>query len=285
MKVAFVTDSGTGYNKEYWKKRGIFSLPLQIEVNGKSYDEGEEIHIPDVLENLHKGIPMKTSLPKLGHIEDLFEQLKKEGYDTIFAVPICRGLSSTMNSMEMVAHMLELDFIGVDCYTTAVVQACMIEKAKKMWDEGNSIEKIVKELERIAASCDTILLVDDLNHLKRGGRMTPLAATLGGLLKIKPILHLDLETEGRIDVLGKVRTMSKAQDFVIERLKNIGVNKDYTIILADVDAREASKKFGAKIEAAFEGIKIHYIDLVSAVSSHTGLGCLAVQVFNPNPQA
>ncbi|WP_348665067.1 DegV family protein [Dubosiella newyorkensis] len=281
MKIAFVTDSGTGHTVEYWKERGIYSLPLQLEAEGKSYEEGEEITYKDVIKDLHENKPIKTSLPKLGQIEDLFETLKEEGYDTIFAVPICKGISSTMNAMEMAANTHELDFIGIDCYTTAVVQGHMIEVAKRMWDQGRSLETIIKEMERIAASCDTILLVDDLNHLKQGGRLTPMAAALGGLLKIKPILHLDLETDGRIDVLGKVRTMSKAQDYVIERLKKNGVNKDYTIIVAHVDAREAAQKFGERIQKAIEGAKIEYIDLVSAVSSHTGLGTLAVQAFKP----
>lgn len=281
MKIAFVTDSGTGRSKAYWAEKGIYSLPLQIEVNGHSFDEEETIAIPDVLDNLHAKLPMKTSLPKLGEIEDLFEQLKKEGYDTIFAVPICTGLSSTMNAMEMAARMLEIEFIGVDCYSTAVVQADMILTAKKMWDEGKTMEEIIRELNRIAASCDTILLVDDLNHLKKGGRLTPMAAALGGLLKIKPILHVNMETEGRIDVLDKVRTMNRAQDYVISRLKNLGVDQDYTVIVAHVDAAEAAQKYGEKIKNAIEGVKIRYIDLVSAVSVHTGLGCLAVQAFRP----
>ncbi len=281
-KIAFVTDSGTGHSAEYWAERGIYSLPLQIEVNGHSFDEEETIGIPDVLKNLHAQVPMKTSLPKLGKIEELFENLKEKGYDTIFAVPICTGLSSTMGAMEMAANMLDLEFIGVDCYTTAVVQGDMILTAKKMWDEGSSMEEIMRTLNCIADSCDTILLVNDLNHLKKGGRLTPMAATLGGLLKIKPILHLDMETEGHIDVLGKVRTMGKAQDYVINRLKEIGVNKNYKIIVAHVDALEEAKKYGEKIERAIEGAKVVFIDLVSAVSVHTGLGCLAVQAFLPH---
>ncbi len=82
MKIAFVTDSGTGHTVEYWKEKGIYSLPLQLEVDGKSYEEGEEITYKDVIKDLHENKPIKTSLPKLGQIEDLFETLKEEGYDT-----------------------------------------------------------------------------------------------------------------------------------------------------------------------------------------------------------
>ncbi|WP_438588819.1 DegV family protein [Dubosiella newyorkensis] len=116
MKIAFVTDSGNRSYCRVLEREGIYSLPLQLEAEGKSYEEGEEITYKDVIKDLHENKPIKTSLPKLGQIEDLFETLKEEGYDTIFAVPICKGISSTMNAMEMAANTHELDFIGIDCY-------------------------------------------------------------------------------------------------------------------------------------------------------------------------
>lgn len=88
---------------------------------------------------------LKTSLPSLGKIQDCFEKLKHEGYDTIFAVPICRGLSGTLDSMEMIANQLEMKFVGVDCYCTAVEQGCMIETAKKMYEANIPIDEIIKK--------------------------------------------------------------------------------------------------------------------------------------------
>ena len=111
---------------------------------------------------------MKTSLPKLGLIEDTFSKLKEEGCDAVFCVPICKGLSSTFQSLEMVANQVGLKFYGVDCYVTAVVQDRMIEIAKEMIEKGHSPEEAIQRLERIAASCETVLLCDDLQHMKRG---------------------------------------------------------------------------------------------------------------------
>lgn len=281
MKLAFVTDSGTGFSQEFWKKRGIFSLPLQITVEGKSYDEFEDIPYSQVIKNLHSQTMMKTSLPSLGKIEDLFEELKKQGYDGIFAVSICRGLSGTMDAMESAANQHDMAFYGFDCSATAVIQAHCIITAKKMYEAGKSIDEIMEQLERIAKSCDTILLCDDLQHMKRGGRLTATAAALGGLLKIKPLLHVDESTKGRVDVLDKVRTMSRAQDKVIERMKNIGVKSDYDFTVAHVDCFEAAKAYAQKIKNAFPGAVVRIIDLVSAVGIHTGLNCMAVQVFSP----
>lgn len=281
MKLAFVTDSGTGLSKEYWDKQGIYSLPLQLSSGSETFNEGETITREDVIDRLHKEEVLKTSMPAYGRIQDLFDELKEKGYDGVFAVPICKGLSGTLDAMESAANQADLKFFGFDCYSTAVVQAHCILTAKKMYEEGKSIDEILNVLEETAKSCDTILLCNDLNHLKRGGRLTPMAATLGGLLKIKPILHVNIETSGKVDVLDKVRTMTKAQDKVFDRMKNIGVTKDFDLTVAHVDAAEAAEAYAKKIRAAFDGAKVRVIDLVSAVSAHTGLGCLAVQVFNP----
>ena len=280
MKVAFVTDTGTGQHPDYWKAKGIYCLSLQITCDNVSKDEYTEISYSEVIEKLHEKKVLKTSLPSLGKIQDCFEQLKEEGYDTIFAVPICRGLSGTLDSMEMVANQLELKFVGVDCYCTAVEQGYMIEMAKKMYEEAYPLNEIVEKLQNIAGSCETILLCDDLEHMKRGGRLTPMAAALGGLLKIKPILHIGKSTNGKVDVLDKVRTMSRAQDRVIKHLKELHVDAHYTFIVAHVDALEAAKTYADNIESQIEGAKVKVIDLVSAVGIHTGLGCLALQVFN-----
>lgn len=119
-----------------------------------------------------------------------------------------------------------------------------------------------------------------IRSYERGGRLTPMAAALGGLLKIKPVLHIDKSTNGKVDVLDKVRTMKRAQDRVIKHLKELNVNSNYTFIVAHVDALEAAKEYAQKIESQIEGAKVKVINLVSAVGIHTGLGCLALQVFN-----
>lgn len=282
MKIAFVTDTGTGKDPSYWQERGIYCFPLQIEFNGNSYDEYVTVPYKKVISNLHEQVLMKTSLPKLGLIEDTFSKLKEEGCDAVFCVPICKGLSSTFQSLEMVANQVGLKFYGVDCYVTAVVQDRMIEIAKEMIEKGHTPEEAIQRLERIAASCETVLLCDDLQHMKRGGRLTPAAAMLGGLLKIKPVLYLDKGTKGRVDVMAKVRTMTKAQDKVIQFIKSRGVTSDYTFIVAHVDVLDAAVDYAQKIQKSFEGAKVKIIDLVSAVGIHTGLGCLALQVFDEN---
>lgn len=279
MKTAFVTDSGTGKSIAEMKREGIFSVPLQVSYDATNYQDLEDLSIDQIYDLMKEGKMLSTSLPSLGLIEELFEQLKKDGYEQIFAVPICSGLSGTINAMEMCANTVGIAFDYIDCHVTAIVQDYMIRLAKRLFEEGKSLTEIKPILESVIASTNTLLLPDDLQHLKRGGRLTPLAATLGGLLKIKPILKINKDTLGKIDVEGKVRTMHKAMDMVIEIMKKEHVDENYFITVAHADAEDEAIYYMNKIREAFPTAKHQIIKLVSVVGVHTGRGCQAVQYF------
>lgn len=281
MKTAFVTDSGTGETIEQLSKDGVYSVPLQVSYDHLNFNDALDITIDEVYEKMREGKMLSTSLPSLGKIEELFSSLKNQGYERIFAVPICSGLSGTINAMEMTAKELGLMFEYVDCHVTAVVQGYLIRLAKRLYEEGKSMEMIKEACAKVIHTTDTLLLPDDLMHLKRGGRLTPLAATLGGLLKIKPVLAINEQTKGKIDVAGKVRTMTRAMDTVIERMKQAGVDAGFSITVAHADAPEQAEVYKEKIEAAIQGAQVNVIKLVSVVGVHTGRGCQALQYFKP----
>lgn len=279
MKVAFVCDSGTGKNIEEMKEKGIYSLPLQISHGEHNQLDLVDITIQDIHTFLKEKVELKTSLPSVGMMNDLFMQLKSEGYDCIFAVPICSGLSGTIQAMKMTAESIGILFEYVDCHVTAVVEEYLIILAKKLYDEGKSIEEIKVVLEEVIASTNTLLMPDDLNHLKRGGRLTPLAATLGGLLKIKPILQINQKTSGKIDVLDKVRTLHRAMDKAIDYMRQEAIDENWEIVIAHVDSEEEASILQTKLKAVFPMASYQVIPLVSVVSVHTGLGCLGIQYF------
>lgn len=278
MKVAVVTDSGSNIYAQKIEMEGLFKLPLQISDGDKTYLEGEEIDSKSVYDLIHEGKLLKTSLPPLGRIEELFEQLKKEGYELIFGVPICSGLSGTINAMRTAATNVGINFDYIDCYSTASNELYLATMARKMFDKGMDKEEIKKKLLASAEDSVTYIIPNDLNHLARGGRLTPVAAALGGLLKIKPILKVAKDTEGKIDAYSKVRTMSKAQDIVIETLKDVHhVDENCLICIADVDDKEGSAKYYEKMRDAFPNTEIFCVDLISTVGVHTGIGCLGIQ--------
>ena len=142
MKIAFVTDSGTGKSVGELAQAEIYSVPLQVSCDNKNYQDLEELGIDEIYALMKDGKMLSTSLPSLGKIEELFQGLKQQGYDMIFAVPICSGLSGTINAMEMIAQQQGIAFDYVDCHVTAVVQEYMIKLAKQLHEAGKSIEQI-----------------------------------------------------------------------------------------------------------------------------------------------
>lgn len=281
MKIAFVCDSGSGLNSKELEELGVYGVPLQITVNDETKLEGEEIDVDEVNELMKQGVELKTSLASVQKCEELFTRLKNEGYEMIFAIPICSGLSGTINMMRMCAQEVGLKFDFYDCYVTAMLERYLCVEAKKLYDEGKSVGEIKLIFNEICQSANTILIPDDLHHLKRGGRLTPVAATLGGLLKIKPLLQINKQTNGKIDVLDKVRTMNKAMSKAVSVMGNTISNDGtgYSITVAHVADEEKGKEMFEMCKEAYPNAEFHFIKLVSVVGIHTGLGCLGIQCF------
>lgn len=279
MKVAFVCDSGTGRSVQELKEQGIFSCPLQISDDKHNYLELEDKTIAQIYDKVNQGEMLKTSLPPLGLIHEMVSQIKEEGYDTVFCVPICPGLSSTHNAFRLACEEAGLQFEFVDTYVTAEVEYHCISEAKRMYEEGMSLAEIKNELDKVVVSASTILLPMDLMHLSKGGRLTPMAATLAGLLKIHPILRIDKTTNGRIDVFEKVRTLNKAMDRVIDFMKSQKVGDGYDVFVAYVKETSNCEKMLSKIKDNFPKANSKLIPLISTVGCHTGIGCIAIQFY------
>ena len=144
-------------------------------------------------------------------------------------------------------------------------------------DRGLCGADIKARLEASIAHSDTLIVPDDLQHLKRGGRLTPLAAALGGLLKIKPILKLNASSEGKIDVFAKVRTMSKSLQTTIDTYKEANLNENDILYILHTDAFEEGRKFYELMKEAFPQTEIVFDHIGPVISVHTGIGCMGAQ--------
>lgn len=279
MKIAFVTDSGIGKTAAEMAADGIISLPLQISVDGRSLQDMEDIDKDQLITLLQQQKAMATSLPALGRIQECFEKLKAEGYELIFAVPICSGLSGTISAMQTTAAQLDLPIITIDTHVTAVIQEYLIRTAKQMAEAGASMEDIQAACQQVIDTTNTLILPSDMQHLKRGGRLTPLAATLAGLLKIKPILEINQRTMGRIDVKEKVRTYTRALERAVQIMKEDSIDEHYSITVAHVDAPQTAEQLAAILRRTFPKSEVQIIKLVNVVAVHTGLNTQAIQYF------
>ena len=141
------------------------------------------------------------------------------------------------------------------------------------------MDDIIAKIQDIGDTGLTLVMPGDLDHLKRGGRLTPLAATLAGLLKIKPILKIDKSCLGKIDVFDKVRTYNKAVDRMVQELINRKVDDNYMIYVANSDSPEQAEYVRDRLQEQFPNHEIEICDLVSVISVHTGCECVGIQAF------
>ncbi|MCI8850648.1 MAG: DegV family protein [Erysipelotrichaceae bacterium] len=276
-KTAVLTDSGTGLTQKEAQEAGLFFLPLQVLHEDRQYLDGVSIQLHEVYDLLKQQAKLTTSMPPIGLVEETLTKIKEAGYDSIICIPITSGLSSSMALIQATAEEIGIKVHLIDCYSTCYLQRYLAMCAKQLADQGIAAEEIVKRLNDSIASSNTLIIPDDLQHLKRGGRLTPVAAALGGLLKIKPLLQLNQSCEGKIDVYDKVRTMSKAQEKAINTFVNEHVDGDYICSCLHTDALEAGNALKDKLQAALPNTEIYFGYIGAVISVHTGIGCLGIQ--------
>lgn len=280
-KVAFVCDSGSGIDAKKAESLGIEFLPLQYTCNNESILEGIEINIEELYDRMEAGEEISTSLSPVGKITELFEKLKNDGYDEVFCFPITTGLSSNAPTMEMVAKQVGIEFDYIDCYAPAVIQIYSAVLAKKWYEEGISLDIIKEKIKLMVRSSSTLIVPENMDQLAKSGRLTPLAAKLAGLLKIKPILYLNERTLGKVEVYDKVRTSKKAFSRMVDKVSEdvFGDGEGYFIVIEDVRNQVDGEYVFNLLKEKFPKAQFYRSNLVGVVSAHTGLGCVGIQYF------
>lgn len=281
MKVAVVTDSTSDIYDMKEDIDGLFKVPMQISTGEQTFLEAETIDRNSVYDMLESGKIFHTSLPPLGRMEDLFTQLKADGYDAIFAVVISSGLSSTVYAMEGAAKTVGIDFYYFDLFSGAEIELYYAKAARTMFDKGFSVEKVMERLEEASEGSATYIVADNLRHLMRSGRLSPAAALLGGLLKIKPVMYLGKPTGGKLVPVAKPRTMRRALENIVERYVEDGVNKNSIVYVVHIRNLEMANKLKEMIKERIHGVEVEVKELVIAVSIHIGLGGVATQFTKP----
>lgn len=277
MKIAVVTDSGCGFTKKQMEDMGIYYLPLQVVDGTSTYFDGIDKTTEEILDMVQSGKMLKTSLTPLGIIEELFEELKEKGYDHAIVIPISSGLSSMAQSVRVGAEDVEFPVTIIETYTTYFIQRYIAMSAKRLVDEGVELSEIERRLKESIAHSNTLIVPDDLDHLKRGGRLTPLAAALAGMLKIKPILMLNENSLGKVDTFAKIRTMSKALTTAVNNAEEEGINENYMIAVAHTNAPELAEQLKKLyFDKHPECEKVEGL-LSAVIAVHTGIGCVGLQ--------
>ena len=280
MKAKVLTDSGSGLSAKQASDLGIAFLPLQVTVDNQQYLDGVNLDILELYKMLDEGKMPSTSQPPLLMQEELFEDLQKDGYTDLILINLSNGLSGTNATLQATTARLGLNVHTLDIYSTLYMQKYMVLAANQLLQAGKEPEEIIEILKKAVDDSNGYLIVEDLDHLAAGGRLTPLAAKLGGMLKIKPILKVGKETEGKVDAWEKVRTFNKAVKKAAEKIasevKDDVDNYEFFMLNGEnEEGTEAGKQ--ALIDALGKDVVIHTDPMYAVIACHTGLGSVGFQ--------
>lgn len=277
MKIAILTDSGSAMTQEQAAQSGLFLLPLQVIDGEKTYQDGVDISTFQLYDALRENHTPKTSMPILSVIQETISNIQKQGYDEIIAFPLSSGLSSTCNSIQICANEMHIPVTIIENYTTCDLQGYGAIYAKRLADEGKTVQEIKDLLERKIVHSGTIILPNDIQHLKRGGRLTPIAAAAASLLKIKPILKIDPSTNGKIDVFEKVRTEKKALHVATSYINEKMQGKEGVVYVIHSDNLKKAELIKQELIDNNPKLIININYISAVIAAHTGLDCIAIQ--------
>ena len=278
-KVAVVTDSNSGITQQQAKIEGVYVLPMPFFVNGETYFEDINLTQEQFYEKLESDADISTSMPAVADVIDTWDRLLKE-YDEIVHIPMSSGLSGSCEAAMVLAQEYEGRVQVVNNQRISVTQKQSVLDARTMAEQGRSALEIKNYLEETRYESSIYIMLDTLYYLKKGGRITPAAAALGTLLKLKPVLQIQGE---KLDAFAKARTTKQGKSIMIEAIRNDlkerfhdPEGKDMWIHAAYTKNLEAAEEWKQELMAAFPGHEIVMDPLSLSVSCHIGPGALAV---------
>ena len=279
--IKIVTDSNSGITQAEAKELGIFVVPMPFLINGEEYFEDINLTQKEFYEHLQGDAAVSTSQPSAVTVTELWDELLKDGSDVVH-IPMSSGLSETCHTAQNLAK----DYHGrvqvVDNQRISVTLKQSVLDALKLAEAGKSAAEIKEYLESTKFDSSIYISLDTLKYLKKGGRLTPAAALIGTILKIKPVLQIQGE---KLDAFRKVHSLKQAKNEMINAIRHDLATRfrsyvdagEMTISVAHTNNDEEAQIFKKELEATFPDIPLTYVDPLSlSVSCHIGPGALAV---------
>lgn len=280
-KIAIVTDSNSGITQNQARELGIFVLPMPFMIDGVTYYEDINLTQEEFYERLLGDCTISTSQPSPEDVINLFDKVLKD-YDELVYIPMSSGLSGSYQTAKMLSEDYDGKVQVVNNQRISVTMRQSVLDAINLAGKGYDAAKICELLEEDKFNSSIYICVDTLEYLKKGGRITPAAAMLGQLLKIKPVLQIQGE---KLDAFAKVRTISQAKTTMIaqaekdilNRFGGTSTGKGVHVFVAYSYNEENALIFEQELRERFPDISSMYVDKLSlSVSCHIGPGSLAI---------
>ncbi len=272
--VKIITDSSTLYTPEEGKKLGFDVLPLCVSIADLE-DRDLLVDMDAFYGKIAEGNHPRSSQPPVGEVMDAYEAYPE---DEIINIAMADGLSGTYMSAcgarESVDNKENITVFNSK--TLCGPHRYMVERAQQMKDEGKTAKEILTWLEYASEHHESFLIPQDFDFLRRGGRLTPLAATFGSVLKLKPIMK-QTDDGMKLDKFGVKRTMKAVVALIIEHLQKAELDSRHIVYVSHARVQEDAEKVVAQLKAAFPEVEYKILDLGAAFVTQGGPGCIAIQ--------
>lgn len=277
-RVRIIADTGSDLPQSLCKQRGIELVGMGVEIDGVARN-GLEVSAAEVYQKMREGSVPHTSQVPYTDLEAIVKKTIERGE---IAYYVC--FSSRLSGSYQTGHMLKQelnhpDFILFDTKAASIGLGMMVLEAAEMAENGESAEKITERLEYLSGRMEHIFAVDDLVYLKRGGRISSMKAIIGGMLKIKPILHF---IDGAIHQFDKARStkqvIGRMVDIMAERADDIDSQK--VIGISHADCPDVAEELKKAIVDRFGQKEFIVHEIGPVIGAHAGPGTIALFFFS-----
>ncbi|MBM7617566.1 DegV family protein with EDD domain [Weissella uvarum] len=279
MTLAIVTDSTAYLSPEEAEENQITVVPIPVIMDGREYQEGVDIHPEGFYEQLAAAETFPTtSQPAVGEWITTFERLKAAGYDEALVINLSETISGAVKTVAGLKDAVDgFTVHAYDSKLTVRIMGLLVLKAAQMARSGASVDEITHVLDELSATIDEYFVVDDLQNLARGGRLSNASAFLGSMLKVKPILTFDNQTN-YIVPFEKVRSMKKALARTESLFADAVEQADYPIkALVIYSNNEADgQKWLEELAEKFPNVDFELSYFGPVIGTHLGAGALAL---------
>ena len=276
MKLAVITDSSAYFEESYTQKENLFILDIPVVIDGNTYIEGKNLTSEDFYKKMSLSLELpKTSQPSIAELEETLSRLSKEGYTHVIGLFLSSGISGFFQNIQYLKEEFSnLEIAFPDSKITSAPLGIMVTSALKWAEDGLTFDEILDRITLQIEGTGAFIMVDDLNHLVKGGRLSNGAAILGTLLSIKPILYFN--EQGVIEVFEKIRTEKKATKRLIEIVQERTSNGRYEIIVIHANALEKAEALRELLLESAGSTRISLATFGSVIGTHLGEGSIAL---------
>ena len=289
MKIAIATDTNSGITALEGEKLGVFVLAMPVNLEETIHYEGLDITSEQLYDAMRQHRDVSTSQPSPGQLMELWDGILAKGYDEIVYIPMSSGLSGSCQSAALFAQDYDGRVHVVDNHRISVTQKESVISALRLVGQGYDAGQIRDFLEKHAYDASIYITVDSMEYLKKGGRVTPAAATLATVLNLKPVLTIQGD---KLDAFAKVRGMKLAESKMIEaihqdraeRFKDVPESRLLIETAGTLENGELAEHWRQQVQAEFPFAKVSYANLPCSIACHVGMNSVATVIMTEEVQ-